>query len=489
MQNFDYIFIGAGISTYGAVAALLDSNIDRKRVLVITGGSISRPELAMSRFAPSELEQKKSLEQFGLPAIRAFGDGGTSRLWHGGLFVPHPLDEIRSIDGQNLERATIPSALELTTLSPTLKLTKITQLLRAVRETYSLDIETRSHHHWRKLVVPRKPPLLRITDLENPDHAGTGPRITYDNAYALQISCEAHSFGRTEWTVQLVDERGFRSVSADQLFICSGCLTSLKLLAQLAKTQTAPFSDHLHVFAGTLHLPKVPRELHARLSTLKSVDGHSIRSVWKTTVFDRNGRIVDVALSFRRVADADFPRAGRRFGEMVGARATSIQSKVLLGLKNPLTAIEMLAFKNGFDLPFSNALIHATIAPRYSVGNLSGNELVFNPDRDELSRCAVKAVAAFAQAFSLGSHAIRTFPEPQIAGALISGAQFCASEDAPPELLELISSHNSSLTVCDTSSISFSSVHNQGLLTLLQSYSKSLIRVNPSASRPSLSPP
>ncbi len=477
MQNFDYIFIGAGISAYGAVSALLDSKCNRKNILVITGGAITRPALAMSRIAPIELDTKISIEQFGLPAVRAFGDGGTTTLWHGGLFVPHPLDEIRSADDAIFGKLSLPSAIDLVTLSPILRRTEIGQLLQVVSELHSLDMETQSHDGWRKLLIPRRPPLLKVGDLANLSQKNAENQIIFDDGFALEIFCDTNSSGRSEWVVRIVNERGFRSVSTERLFLCSGCLSSLKLLAQLTKAEEVSFSDHLHVFAGTIQVRKLPKELHEHLNSLNSVDSHSIRSVWKTTVSDRKGRLVDVALSFRRVANADFPRAGRRFGEMVGARANSVSSKLLLGLRNPLTAIEMIAFKNGYNLPFPNALIHATIAPRYPVGKVFGNGISFHPDREELSRCAVEAVSVFAQEFSLGSTTIRSFPELQIAEALISGAQFCAGDDLPPELLDSVRCHKSTLTICDTSSIGFSSVHNQGLLTLLQSYYKGKSRI------------
>lgn len=183
-----------------------------------------------------------------------------------------------------------------------------------------------------------------------------------------------------------------------------------------------------------------------------------------------DGREADVALSFRAVANPEFPRAGRRYGAFVGSRGSSRLDKVALGLKHPLTAVEMLAYKYGVQLPFDPILIHATIASHGKVGTIGAAGLAFEPDRACAADMALSALDAFVADCDIDRGAYRVFDANEIRSSLISGAQFCCGGPLPDAVDAFLQAHRETLHVADTGGLRFTSIYNQGLLTMARGY-------------------
>jgi hypothetical protein len=180
-----------------------------------------------------------------------------------------------------------------------------------------------------------------------------------------------------------------------------------------------------------------------------------------------NGERVDVSFSFRPVSNPDFPRSGRRFGKFVGVNALSRWEKLALIAGNPVTGIEMLAYRWGIQLPLASSLVHATVSPVGRVGTI--DEAGIDP---AIPRTTINA--AIRQAWSrlcerAGPQAVdmRLFPEEQITDSIISGAQFVGSlaDGLPSEHLL-----SGLVTIADCSRFQFTSVYNQGLVSLAAGY-------------------
>ena len=468
MRKFDVVCIGAGIAAFGALAALADRK-RRPSVLLLDGGAIDHPALQQSTLCPVDRRSGWSAQHFGLPAVRAFGDGGTSRLWHGGLFVPHTADEVLpalvpSAEFSAAPRFDLKLGVEALCDSPSMSAQDISTWLDLVK---TLVVEQASQSSggpdpWRSVLIPIVPPYLPAGVFAQADT----PWLTQDRGMVVEITRSAGV-----WRLCVARDDGFEVILAEQLLLCAGCLSSLGLLSALAGQSHHGYADHLHVFVGVLAKRHLSPHLHARLTVVRDhANKYSLRRIWKTTVSDDIGRQVDVSLSFRSVANPHFPRAGRRFGAFVGARSANRWSKLVLGLKNPLTAVEMLGYKYGHELPFEHILIHATIAPRFHVGQVGAGHLTFAPDRELLGRCGLKALEQFQAQSEIASAALEKFSLEDVASSLISGAQFCAGSVYSRSMADCLRSFGESLTVCDTSGMAFTSIYNQGLLSLVRGH-------------------
>ena len=466
MRKFDVVCIGAGIAAFGALAALADRQ-RRPSVLLLDGGAIDHPALRQSTLCPVDQRGGWSSQHFGLPAVRAFGDGGTSRLWHGGLFVPHPADEVVSAvplsSGRGpAPRWTLEEGLEALCQSPNLSAQDIAAWLQVVRELCAEQAARPEGDPWRSVLIPVIPPWLPAGRFAQADASW----LTRDRGMVLDITR-----GTDAWELRVVRDDGFEVVQAEQILLCAGCLSSLSLLSSLAGQAHHGYADHLHVFVGVLSKRQLPPALRACLTVVRDpAQKFSLRRIWKTTVADDLGREVDVSLSFRSVANPHFPRAGRRFGAFVGSRAATRWSKLALGLKNPLTAVEMLGYKYGHEFPFEHVLVHATIAPRFPVGQVGAGHLTFEPDRELLGRCGLKALEQFQSQAALAPASLERFSLDEVASSLISGAQFCAGSAYATPMAECLRGHGDSLAVCDTAGMAFTSIYNQGLLSLARGH-------------------
>lgn len=468
MRKFEIVCIGAGISAFGALAALADRQ-RKPSTLLLDGAAINHPGLQQSTLCPVDLQADWSAQHFGLPAVRAFGDGGTSRLWHGGLFVPHPGDDVvPALAGVSevgiAPRFSVEEGVDALCRSPAMSAQDISRWLRAVKMRCVAQASASQDppNNWRSVLIPVMPPALPAGRFAQADVFW----LTQDRGVVVGLTWSAGS-----WQVSVVRDDGFEVVQAEQILLCAGCLSSLGLLSALAGQSQHGYADHLHVFVGVLSKRQLPPALQANLAVVRDHEQkYSLRRIWKTTVADDLGRQVDVSLSFRSVANPHFPRAGRRFGAFVGSRSASRWAKLALGLKNPLTAVEMLGYKYGYEFPFEHVLIHATIAPRFPVGQIGAGRLTFEPDRELLGRCGLKALDQFHAQSDLAAGALGRFSLEEVASSLISGAQFCAGDVYSTGMADCLRGYGESLKVCDTSGMAFTSIYNQGLLSLVRGY-------------------
>lgn len=175
----------------------------------------------------------------------------------------------------------------------------------------------------------------------------------------------------------------------------------------------------------------------------------------------------DVGLSFRAVANPEFPRSGRRYGRFLSSRGTGIAGKLALGIKHPVTAAEMLAYKFGVELPFDTYLVHATISPRSHAGRIIQGRANFAPDVEGIAHIATEAFARFVRHFGIeGTGGARAFDTNSIAQSVISGAQFAGGPEAIGPMMDAVDG----LHIADTAAMRFTSVYNQCLLSMIVGY-------------------
>ncbi len=449
MRRVDDLLIGAGPAATGVCVALADRAAGGRRSLLILGGGVAGQSFfARSGFGFADADRTASEANFGLPAVRAFGSGGSTKLWHGGLFVPHPDDEITSASGEKIDLCALlpnfagsPAAQELPLA---------TALARLARESGHGE-----EGAWRAMIVPTRLPAL-ISPLLLPP----GPAQAFDDRAAFDFRRSASG----TWLTRIVGRGGFETVESDRIILAAGCLASLQLLARSLNPGNTAFTDHLHVFSGVLSRRDMPPELLSRLGPKASgLDGYARRHIWKERVV-LPGIDADVGLSFRAVANPEFPRSGRKYGQFLGSRASGASRKLMLGIKHPVTAVEMLAHKFGVELPFDSYLVHATISPRGAVGRLKRDRQEFSPNAENVAGAAAEAFERFTRHF--GVHAApgtQLFDEDSIALSIISGAQFAAGSSALDTCAD-------GLFLADTASMRFTSIYNQGLLSLLVGY-------------------
>ncbi len=449
MQRVDDLLIGAGPAAAGVCAALTDRPAGARRSLLILGGSTAGQRFfARSRYGPADADRVISEARFGLPAVRAFGSGGSTKLWHGGLFVPHPDDEIASIAGRETDLRTL---LATFAASPAARYLPLAAALDLVNRDTALGGET----PWRTVMVPTRGPAL-VTPLALP----LGSECRFDDRAALDFRRSASG----SWLTRVVGSAGVETIESGRIILAAGCLGSLQLFTRSLGLEETGFTDHLHVFAGVLSRRDLPPELLSLLGPRASgLDGYSRRHIWKeriaTPALD-----ADVGLSFRAVANPEFPRSGRKYGRFLGARASGLTGKLALGIRHPVTAVEMLAYKFGIELPFDSYLVHATISPRGAVGRMTPDRCEFSPPSESIAAAAAEAFARFTRHFGVdAATGTRTFDRDSIAQSIISGAQFAGG----PSTTDLAAD---GLLLADTASMRFTSIYNQGLLSMLIGY-------------------
>lgn len=450
MQKADVLIIGAGPAALSALVGL--SRNASLRVLQLSGASV--PQFGHESWLQAGMKRPQAASLLGLPEVRAFGIGGTTQLWHGGLFVPNAYDEIvsradRIRTGQDLVphlRAVLEHSRH-----------QGGPLFKALREVveHSRHIPDQADLPVRNIYIPRARPKIDAAALhtaaQNLREYGLGADTVVDISAVnggVQVLC-AHG-------------EGFRTIEAGHVVLGAGVLGSGVLMQRLLGIPRLRFADHYHVFSGV-----VPTKLVARLVRQDVAAPPNLHQVVKFAVELDNGERVDVSFSFRPVSNPDFPRSGRRFGKFVGVNALSRWEKLALIAGNPVTGIEMLAYRWGIQLPLASSLVHATVSPVGRVGTI--DEAGIDP---AIPRTTINA--AIRQAWSrlcerAGPQAVdmRLFPEEQITDSIISGAQFVGSlaDGLPSEHLL-----SGLVTIADCSRFQFTSVYNQGLVSLAAGY-------------------
>lgn len=450
---FENLIIGAGPAATGVALALLASGdgVLRQSTLIATGEALRDPALARSTLAPHDVRPEWSEPAFGLPAVRAFGNGGTSALWHGGLFVPDPQDRLSDCRGDPVDLNAMLSDL---TRSPYFAALPISDALADI----AVRASTTDGNRWRTILVPRgRPSLISPAALPLP------ASVRFDTRMVIRLDRGRH---RT-WRAWLSGPEGIQVVEARRIVLAAGCLATLRLLAPLSGQSELGFTDHLHVFAGIVHAHDLPAVLRENIRPRRSaVAGYTERRTWKTHI-RHDGMACDVALSFRAVADPEFPRAGRRYGRFIGSRATGMMGKMALAARHPITAIEMLLYKLGMEIPFNTYLVHATVAPHGRVGSVSAEAIDFAPDVALLAEGVAIAFEEMCRENRISYGRItRPFSNDDIARSMISGAQFSSGLGEPA----LSVPDSDGLIVADMANMGFTSVYNQTLLSITSGY-------------------
>lgn len=450
--------IGAGPAATGILAALNDHRLLDNSAVILTGASFNEPSVALSGVLPKEPNQ--SISPFGLPTVRAYGPGGTTSIWHGGLFVPDPSDRIRYNSGAAID---LSSGLQCIMRSETIAKLPVSKGLRLVTKQVEVS-NAGGHSSWRTIMVPKAPSLV------SPFSFAQQTNIAVLGDVALSIRPRRKS----GWEIRSISASGVKVIHASKVVLAAGSLSTLALLGEVAGVTEMDFSDHLHVFVGSISKRALPSQLAKVLFSYSGVlRSYSARAVWKKSI-EIDNTIIDVALSFRPVADPDFPRTGRRYGEFLTSRSKNIYEKSVLAVQNPLTSIEMLALKYGISLPFDAILVHATISMACPSGSVRGREVEFRPNK-VLAAAAAKAVLLdFANFHSIPDNYFNIFEESDVCNSVVSGAQFSASEESSGRVEDIIKTSKRSLFVADTSAFKFTSVYNQGMLSLVHGYKEGI---------------
>lgn len=452
MRRVDDLLIGAGPAAAGVYAALSEApSASRRSLLILGGGAAQQAPLARSKYGFPDARGAISEATFGLPAVRAFGSGGSTRLWHGGLFIPHADDML--IDATGVP-ADLTALLQSAAASPAMRHLPLAPALPFMAN----EVSNTDRGPWRTVLVPTHRPAL-ITPLAIP----LPPMHRFDDRAALDFKRSASN----SWQTRVVGPEGIETIESERIILAAGCLATLALVARFTGRDAIGFTDHLHVFSGVVSRRALPSELRSRLGPQSSgLPNYSRRHIWKERI-EAAGMDADVGLSFRAVANPEFPRSGRRYGRFLSSRGTGIAGKLALGIKHPVTAAEMLAYKFGVELPFDSYLVHATISPRSHAGRIIQGRANFAPDVEGIAHIATEAFARFVRHFGIeGTVGARAFDTNSIAQSVISGAQFAGGPEAIGPMMDAVDG----LHIADTAAMRFTSVYNQCLLSMIVGY-------------------
>lgn len=445
MQKADVLIIGAGPAALSALVGL--SGSASLRVIQLSGASA--PKFGRGAWLDGGLKQPDAASLLGLPEVRAFGAGGTTQLWHGGLYMPNAFDEIGSqADGIRDGRGLLPH------LSAVLERSahQTGSLFKAVREVVSRceAMQDSPDNAVRNIYIPRVRPQIDAATL----HAAAQGLGAYTLGGDTVVDIVPGNGGVQ---VLCAHDEGFRVIEAGHVILAAGVLGSGILLRRLLDLPALRFSDHYHVFSGV-----VPTELASRLVAPGGIKAPGFHQHIKISVETDDGERADVSFSFRPVSNPDFPRSGRRFGKFIGVNALSRAEKVALLLKNPMTGIEMLAYRWGVQLPLPSCIVHATVSPHGRAGTISAAGVDPAIPRALINAAIGKAWVRLRELAGGDRERLRRFPDEQIADSVISGAQFVGSlSDGLPA--HPLAKH---ITIADCSRFQFTSVYNQGLVSL-----------------------
>ncbi len=454
-ERVQTLVVGAGLAAYGALAGLVPALPAGARTAVLTGGWLAgRTHLPL---AVQDTADAGALQRFGMPRVRRLGAGGTSHLWHGGLFVPHPSQSLVRSAANAYTYACMREDLGQLLAGHQRLLPAVARHLRTVERSANA---ARDDPPWRRrLLVPRLRWSLAQRDLQQ-----LGPGVSVDERCVLRL--ERHGGG---WRALACGPAGFSLLQANTVIVAAGALGTAALLrASLELLQDMPYSDHLHVFAGVLSRSQLPPATAALLQARGCGDDLVEHGVLAVEAHDDEGRAVEVSFTLRAVANPDFPRLGRRFGQLVGANALGVAGKLALAARHPLTTLEMLAYKFGISLPFDALLVHATVCPHAPVGAVGAHDLAFDPPVRALTGAVERAMQALVPLLGVPDAALRRFPREQVAQSMVSGAQFHASLGAAAQALR--GNAGAGLWVADTAIFEHTGTQNQGLLSMCHGY-------------------
>jgi hypothetical protein len=445
----DSLIIGDGPAAMGYLCGYIQNNRNQKlRLGIITGQIMKSLGVFNSTMGPAEKGRIECSKIFGLPSVRAFGAGGTTALWHGGMFLPTAEDVILSATGKTVD---IPKYFEGLISTDSVKNLPLQAILNKRRD----PAHSSNFSNWRDIFIPFSPPP-RISASDNFQE-----RLSFiDEGVAQRFEICTNEKIKTI----IFDGQRFKKVFSNEIVLAAGCIGTLDLLIKSNFASSLSFCDHLHVFVGTLRRSRLPSALLGKLGP-KLVVGTSFaqRWIWKTTV-TYQGQSADVGLGFRAVANPNFPRSGRAFADLVAHRSQSPTAKLSLALRHPATSIEMLAYKFGIELPFENYLVHATVSPRQKSGVIREMEIEFVPDRDYATKCATYAFREFCTEFNLeiGTDSVN-FESNDISNSFIGGAQFSGVTGQIVDLPEMVK-------IVDTSALGYTSIYNQTLTSLCYAF-------------------
>lgn len=451
MQEADYMIVGAGPAAFAALCGL--SKEKTASVIQMSGALLSK--LGSGSWLDGGFGSPSIAAELGLPQVRAFGAGGTTKLWHGGLFVPNRHDEMLCPE-EGIENAKdlLPHLDRVLTAASG----HSNQLFKALSHVVKVSESNRDvpESPLRQIYVPRS-----RYELTADDFYAVGKHFKRYQLASYAVVDIREINGRLE--VLCAGEGGFKVFHVGRLILAAGVLGSGILLRKLLKLPSLAFSDHYHVFAGV-----VPSKRVANLSNeaVKS-DGGKYHTSMKFSVKISDSKMADVLFSFRRVSNPDFPRSGRRFGKFIGVNALSRTDKFLLLAKNPMTGLEMVAYLWGIELPLEHSLVHATVSLRSHEGRILPDGVALNTPRADIVRAIEQAWSGMCSTLGMDSAVHAPFDQAQISDSVISGAQFVGTgsnlKDDEHGILDKI-------IIADCSRFSFTSVYNQGIVSLAAGY-------------------
>jgi hypothetical protein len=188
---------------------------------------------------------------------------------------------------------------------------------------------------------------------------------------------------------------------------------------------------------------------------------------WKTELNVFNNQ-VEVSLSFRKVSSFSFSNS---FSDFVTFNSYNKWKKIKTVLKNPLEALSLISYRLGYNLPFGNFIVHATVSTRESAGEIRENTIDYMPNKELIAQAANLALQEFYVEHNLDlCEDCRVFEVDLIKDVIMSGAQFLSDKDSYLKVSTFANEYKDTALVVDTAGFATTSVHNQGLLSLLTSY-------------------
>jgi hypothetical protein len=449
-QKVDVLVVGAGPAALSALIGMASAS--SMSVLQLSGADL--PAMGPDSWLMGGLSRPQVAAQLGLPAVRAFGPGGTTQLWHGGLFIPHAGDAIvshadRLGTGHDLlaplRKVAAGGSGQPGQLFPSLR--------RVIGHCERSPAERNSPR--REVFVPRMRSKITEASLREAGKAFRAWQL--DAASVVDV---ALANGKLQ--VLCASAQGYRVVEAGHLVMAAGVLGSALLMRRLLGLGECRFGDHYHVFSGV-----VPSKAVAALTATTGAGDGGLHRGLKFAVELEGGERADVMFTFRRVSNPDFPRSGRRFGKFVGINALSRLDKLALIAKNPMTGVEMLAYLWGVQLPLTHSLVHSTVSLHARDGRITDSGIDPNIPRAKITAAVAKAWEQMAAVIGNAAGEPRLFDAGQIKDSVISGAQFVGSLS---ELAPSGSALMERITLADCSRFAFTSVYNQGLVSLAAGY-------------------
>lgn len=240
LGHFDIIIVGAGIA-----GQALASGLEECKVLMIEAGEAAQPHRI--------IEAKKSQQAIAEDKYRAFGVGGTSTIWGGGLVPFSDLDLLSWPKSVRQEiHHYLPSALQFFTKSP--------------------KIADRVKRYWEAKLIPAQPGpptcqalfQLRKEDLlVDLGNSSSGKRVLLNNHWVEYISPKSSIRKHAEVAIKRKDGKLFSATSEAVVIACGG-IESLAMISRSPQIDSMfaknnnyrGFSMHVSGLVGVAKLPK-----------------------------------------------------------------------------------------------------------------------------------------------------------------------------------------------------------------------------------------